>query len=86
MASESEEYEYYAYSSDEEIVDDGSQGDDDGDVKMHWQGASDNPNAAPMHYRSGKFWPLRRIPTGFYVFDTTDALVTCSHPLLFVFL
>ena len=59
MASEAEEYEYYAYSSDEEDYpieqdggdddgDDRSQ-DDDGDVKMQaWGGSSDNPNAAPM--------------------------------------
>ena len=60
MASESEEYEYqYAYSSDEDDgpqEDDDMEGEDEGDTKMHWEGASDNPNAAPMNtrYHSGK--------------------------------
>jgi hypothetical protein len=58
MASETEEYDGYYYSSDDGDkslgdVDDGDEGSkEDEDSKMQWERAADNPNAAPMNYRS----------------------------------
>lgn len=59
MASESEDYEYYAYSSDE----DGYQleGDEDANESMEWE--TDNPNAPPMNYVKSK-WKCRVYLTG----------------------
>jgi hypothetical protein len=50
MASESEEYEYYAYSSDDGGGGGGDDDDDDDDDNgsMEWD-ANENPNAAPMN-------------------------------------
>jgi len=45
-ASETEEYEY-AYSDEEEGEDDDDEYEEE-EVSMDWNGAADNPNAAPM--------------------------------------
>jgi hypothetical protein len=51
MASETDDYEYYAYSSDEDgyaLEEDAAAEDVD---DMDWNGSADNPNAAPMNFR-----------------------------------
>jgi hypothetical protein len=54
QASESEDFEY-AYSSAEDEEDDYPADDDEDDNGMDWNAAagssSDNPNAAPMHFK-----------------------------------
>ena len=54
MASESEENEDYAYSSEEDEYpmeeDDDEEMVDKEDADMEWSSSRDNPNAAPMSY------------------------------------
>jgi hypothetical protein len=54
MAAENEDYEYYAYSSDEDgyPLEGGDDGEDNSE-DMEWN-ASENPNAAPMIFAKGK--------------------------------
>lgn len=52
MGSESEDYEYYAYSSDEEGYQ--LEEEEEGDT-MDWD-ASENPNAAPTNYAKSTYY------------------------------
>jgi hypothetical protein len=50
MGSDSEDYEYYAYSSEEEV--DYAMTDEQDEEAMAWE--TDNPNAPPSTFSSGK--------------------------------
>jgi hypothetical protein len=57
--SENEDYEYYAYSSDEDGYPvDGGDDDDSNNSDMEWN-ASDNPNAPPQTFARGMFIVMR---------------------------